>query len=198
MCAYVPRLVSVFSNLRPNCPPECMSSGRGPPSPAGSGPTGRGLGKPRARGVGPRNLQTSQREGRSQHATTGESLLRSDAGPAFVGVCDLPAGPRGSQVRLLRARPRMSPCFSPCSAWPAPGWGVKIAPPPGKWGTVRQPGGSCARTEVCSSSRPPQAELCGEPGGPGLLGPSSLHLPTLSLVSLTGKAFPSVSLQSLL
>lgn len=134
MCAYVPRLVSAFSNLCPNWPPECTGSGRGPSSPAGSGPTGRGLGTPRARGVGPRNLQTSQREGRSQHATTGESLLRSDAGPAFVGVCDLLAGPRGSQVRLLRARPRMSPCFSPCSAWPAPGWGVRIAPPPGKWG----------------------------------------------------------------
>lgn len=200
MCvyAYVPRLVSVFSNLRPNWPPECTGSGRGPPSPAGSGPTGRGLGKPRARGVGPRNLQTSQREGRSQHATTGESLLRSDAGPAFVGVCDLPAGPRGCQVSLLRARPRMSPIFSPCSAWPAPGWAVKIAPPPGKWGTVRQAGGSCARAEVCLSSRPPQAELCGEPGGPGLSGPSSLYLPMLSSVSLTGKTIPSVSLQSLL
>lgn len=64
---------------------------------------GGGIGKLRARGVGPRNLQTSQREGRSQPATTGESLLRADARPAFVGVCDLRAGPRGSQVRLLRA-----------------------------------------------------------------------------------------------
>lgn len=173
-----------------------MGPGRGPPCPAGSGPTGRGLGKLRARGVGPRNLQTSQREGRSQPATTGESLLRADARPAFVGVCDLRAGPRGSQVRLLRARPRMSPCFSPCSALAGPGVGSENRSSTRTVGTVRA-GRELPRAEVSLSGCPRQsfAESLEDPGSQAL---PSLHLPMLSSESLTGRRFPSVSLQSLL